>query len=70
MLVLTRKSDEKIVIKNGKNKIVITILRVQSGKASIGIDASEEWGIFREELLQEQEQKEQFAEAELAHCTT
>lgn len=50
MLVLTRKPEEKIVI--GKNrKIVITILKIQGDKVSIGIEADKETPIFRNELL-------------------
>lgn len=50
MLVLTRKPEEKIVI--GKNKkIVITILKIQGDKVSIGIEADRDTPIFRDELL-------------------
>ena len=50
MLVLTRKSEEKIVI--GKDRrIVITILRIQGDKVSIGIEADKDTPIFRYELL-------------------
>lgn len=48
MLVLTRKSEQKILI--GKD-IVITILRVYGDQVSIGIDAPQEMRIFREELI-------------------
>lgn len=54
MLVLTRKQEEKIVIGNELNdsdKIVITILKVQGGKVSIGIQADKKWQIVRKELL-------------------
>lgn len=50
MLVLTRKTEEKIVI--GKNnQIVITILKIQGDKVSIGIEADKETPIYRFELL-------------------
>lgn len=50
MLVLTRKSNEKIVI--GKNKqIVVTILKIQGDKVSIGIEAPDDEPIMRKELL-------------------
>ena len=52
MLVLTRKSDQKIII--GRNKqIVVTVLKVQGDQVSIGIDADAETPIYREELLKE-----------------
>ena len=50
MLVLTRKSDQKIMI--GKN-IVITILKVQGDQVSVGIEAPESIQILREEIYWE-----------------
>lgn len=50
MLVLTRKTEEKIVIGKDK-KIVITILKIQGDKVSVGIEADKETPIFRKELL-------------------
>lgn len=58
MLVLTRKPEEKIIIGN-EDKIVITILKVQGGKVSVGIQADKKWQIVRKELLDEEEGKEQ-----------
>ncbi len=56
MLVLTRKAEEKIVI--GKNKkIVITILKIQGDKVSIGIEADKETPIYRNELLLKEVEK-------------
>ncbi len=49
MLVLTRKSEEKIIIGLQK-KIVITILKIQGDKVSIGIEADRDIPIWREEL--------------------
>jgi carbon storage regulator CsrA len=55
MLVLTRKSEEKIII-GTNNKIVITILKIQGDKVSIGIEADREiFPIFRDELLKNSE---------------
>lgn len=48
MLVLTRKSEQKIRI---GNNIVITVLKIQGDQVSIGIDAPKELQIVREELL-------------------
>lgn len=53
MLVLTRKSEEKITIGKEK-KIIITILKVQGDKVSIGIEADKETPIFRNELIDNQ----------------
>lgn len=56
MLVLTRKREEKITI--GKNpEIVITILKIQGDKVSIGIEADRDTPIYRNELLQGKESK-------------
>ena len=52
MLVLTRKSDQKIIIGNQK-KITITVLKVQGDQVSIGIEACKDTPIYREELLRE-----------------
>ncbi len=52
MLVLTRKSEQKIVIGNRK-KITITVLKVQGGMVSLGFEADRDTPIYREELLQE-----------------
>lgn len=57
MLVLTRKSEEKITIGKEK-KIVITILKIQGDKVSIGIEADKETPIFRNELIDEPSEQE------------
>jgi carbon storage regulator len=48
MLVLSRKTDERIVI---DDRITITILEVRGDKIRIGIDAPKEMPILREELI-------------------
>jgi len=57
MLVLTRKSEEKITIGKEK-KIIITILKVQGDKVSIGIEADKDTPIFRNELIKPVELQE------------
>ncbi|MCE5317206.1 MAG: carbon storage regulator [Parachlamydia sp.] len=57
MLVLTRKAEEKIVIGKGPNQIVITILRIQGDKVSVGIEADKETPIYRDELLAKGQKK-------------
>lgn len=60
MLVLTRKSEEKIVIgKDKENKITITILKIQGDKVSIGIEADKQTPIYRHELLQKDKKNAQ-----------
>ena len=49
MLVLTRKAGEKLMI---GDDVVITILNVNGGQVSIGIDAPREINIVRSELLE------------------
>lgn len=56
MLVLTRKSDQKVVI-GSKKKVVITVLKVQGGMVSLGFEADRDTPIYREELLVEIEQE-------------
>lgn len=53
MLVLTRKSEEKVTIGKDK-KVVITILKIQGDKVSIGIEADKETPIYRNELINEE----------------
>ena len=50
MLVLTRKSKQKIIV--GKN-IVVTILKVNGDQVSIGIEAPKDVQILREEVYLE-----------------
>lgn len=52
MLVLTRKREEKIVIGKKGTQIVITILKIQGDKVSIGIEADRGTPIYRSELLE------------------
>ena len=50
MLVLTRKSEQKIII---GNNIVITVLKVHGDQVSIGIEAPRSTLIYREEIFKE-----------------
>jgi carbon storage regulator len=47
MLVLTRKTDESIVI---GDDIVVTVIRVRDGKVRLGIEAPKEVAVHRREV--------------------
>ena len=53
MLVLTRKNEEAIVLYVGGERVVVRLLKSTQGRAQVGIDASPEVKIVREELEQE-----------------
>lgn len=57
MLVLTRRVEEKIVI-GEENKVVITILKIQGDRVSIGIEADPRIRVYRKELEKEQVEEE------------
>ena len=50
MLILTRKSDESIII---GNNIKIKVLKVQGNQVHIGIDAPRELSVYREEIYEQ-----------------
>lgn len=50
MLVLSRQKDESIVIGDGDQKIVITVVDVRGGKVRLGIEAPREIPVHREEI--------------------
>ena len=50
MLILTRKSDESIII--GYN-IEVKILKVQGNQVHIGIEAPRELSIYRQEIYEQ-----------------
>ena len=62
MLVLTRRTEESVVI--GGN-IVITVLGVEGEKVKLGIDAPREVTILRSELLDAIAQQNRLAEKRL-----
>lgn len=59
MLVLTRRTEESVVI--GGN-IIITVLGVEGEKVKLGIDAPREVTILRSELLDAIQQQNRLAE--------
>jgi len=50
MLILTRKSDESIII---GNDIKIKVLKIQGNQVHIGIDAPRDYSIYREEIFEQ-----------------
>lgn len=52
MLVLSRKKDEKILLKlNDQESIELTVVRIDANKVRLGIEASNNVTILRSELL-------------------
>ena len=52
MLVLSRKRDEKILLKvNEQDSIELTVVRIDNNKVRLGIDAQDNVTILRSELL-------------------
>lgn len=58
MLVLSRKSNEKIVI---DDQIEITVVSIGNGKVQLGIEAPKEIEIMRKELLEDVKEENQKA---------
>jgi carbon storage regulator len=50
MLILTRKSDESIVI---GNNIQIKVLKIQGNQVHIGIDAPKDISVYRQEIYEQ-----------------
>lgn len=53
MLVLSRKRDEKILLKLSENEeIELTVVRIDANKVRLGIQASNSVTILRSELIE------------------
>ena len=52
MLVLSRKRDEKIILKVGEEQIELTVVRIDANKVRIGIQAGDNVTILRSELVE------------------
>lgn len=53
MLVLSRKTDEKILLRlNDNEEIELTVVRIDTNKVRLGIQASDNVTILRSELLE------------------
>lgn len=54
MLVLSRKKDERIVLRTETEDIELTVVRIDNNKVRLGINASNKVQIVRSELLDNQ----------------
>ena len=53
MLILERKSNEAIIIESPSGELIeIHLLDTSRGKAKVGIEAPDDYSIFRDELLE------------------
>lgn len=50
MLILTRKTDQAIVIGEGEQAITVRIMKNDRGQVRLGIDAPKEVPVHREEI--------------------
>ena len=56
MLVLTRKTNEQIVI--GDNDVVITLVEIRGNKVRLGIEAPKEVPVHRREVFEAIQRKQ------------
>lgn len=61
MLVLSRKPGERIMIGEGKDQIIISLVVMEHGRVKIGIEAPRHVPVYREEVLQQIEAKKKSA---------
>ena len=53
MLVLSRNLGKKIVIGEGDNQVILTVLGTQGGQVRLGFEADKSVPIHREEIYKE-----------------
>lgn len=51
VLVLSRKRDEKILLRIGAEEVELTVVRIDANKVRLGIKAGKEVTILRSELV-------------------
>lgn len=56
MLVVTRKVGESLVIRVGKDTVLVSVEAVHGGNVRIGLDAPSHVQILRNELIQSQKE--------------
>lgn len=59
MLVLSRKKDEKIVLRMGAEDVELTVVRIDANKVRLGIQAGEKVTILRSELIGKEAEQRQ-----------
>ena len=52
MLVLSRKTGEKIVIGEGKDQVIIEVVVIKGNHVRLGIEAGDHIRVWRQELYQ------------------
>lgn len=50
MLVLSRRNNESIIIGDGPDKIVVTVVEIKGDKVKMGIDAPKSVSVHRQEV--------------------
>ena len=53
MLVLSRKVDEKIVIGEGEDKVIMTVVAIVGGRVRLGFEAKSHIKVLRDEIADE-----------------
>lgn len=66
MLVLTRRTNEELVITLGKQRVVVRVVDVSRDRARLGIIAPREVAVHREEVARRIAQEEAQRETQLA----
>lgn len=61
MLVLSRKRDEKILLRMGQEDVELTVVRIDANKVRLGIQASDNVTILRSELVEKAAEREEVA---------
>jgi carbon storage regulator len=51
MLVITRKSGERLVIGEGEHAVAVTVLEVAAGRVRLGVECPVDWAVVRGELI-------------------
>jgi len=52
MLVLTRKKNESIVLGDGENMVIITLVEIRGDKVRLGIEAPRDIFVYRKEVYE------------------
>jgi len=53
MLVLSRKKDESIVLGEGEDQIILTVIEIRWDKVRLGIQADQKISVHRKEVYEE-----------------